>query len=329
MSKLPISLAISDYDHVRDFVCGRVTAEGLDINFQVLPTPEIFDRATRDQEWDVCEMSLGKWTGMFSQGDDSLVPIPVFPSRVFRHSALYVRKGGGVDSLEKLRGRRVGDPDFAHTAGIYARGFLMHDVGIKIEEIEWIQAGTNKPGRHENLEIKLSPKVKRVSVPDKSLDDMLRAGEIDAILSAIPPKSFVARHPDVVRLVPNYVEVETEYFRRTGIFPIMHFVAIKRDLCAKHKWIAVNLFRAFEEAKERSIARVRDMMVSHFPLPWNPDNARRASDMFGSDFWPYGVEPNRKTLEAFLTFAAEQGVAHRKVALEEVFPSSVKRILKV
>jgi 4,5-dihydroxyphthalate decarboxylase len=329
MSKLSISLAISDYDHVRDFVDGRLTAEGLDINFQVLPTPEIFDRATRDQEWDVCEMSLGKWTGMFSQGDDSLVPIPVFPSRVFRHSALYVRKGSGVDTLEKLRGRRVGDPDFAHTAGIYARGFLMHDAGIGLEEIEWIQAGTNKPGRHENLEIKLPPEVKRVSVPDKTLDDMLRAGEIDAILSAIPPKSFAAGHPDIVRLVANHVEVETAYFRRTGIFPIMHFVAIRRDVYEKHKWIAVNLYRAFEEAKERSIARIRDMMVSHFPLPWNPDNARRASELFGADFWPYGVAPNRKTLEAFLTFATEQGVAHRKVSLDEMFPSTVQRILKV
>ena len=140
---------------------------------------------------------------MFSQGDDSLVPIPVFPSRVFRHSALYVKKGSGVDTLDKLRGKRVGDPDFAHTAGIYARGYLMHDVGIKLEEIEWVQAGTNKPGRHENLELKLPATVKRVSVPDKTLDDMLLAGEIDAILSAIPPKSFIAGNPNMVRLVPE------------------------------------------------------------------------------------------------------------------------------
>jgi 4,5-dihydroxyphthalate decarboxylase len=266
---------------------------------------------------------------MFSQGDDSLVPIPVFPSRVFRHSALYVKKGSGIDTLEKLRGRRVGDPDFAHTAGIYARGYLMHDVGLKLEDIEWMQAGTNKPGRHENLDIKLSPAVKRVSVPDKTLDDMLLAGEIDAILSAIPPKSFIAGNPNMVRLVPNYVEVETEYFRRTGIFPIMHFVAIKRPLYERHPWMAVNLYRAFEEAKDRSIARIRNMMVSHFPLPWNPDAARRASEMFGQDFWPYGVEPNRKTLEAFLGFCLEQGIAHRPVKLDEIFPSSVQRILKV
>src|SRR5207248_691004 len=140
-------------------------------------------------------------------------------------SALYVRRGNGVDSFDKLRGKRVGDPDFAHTAGIYARGFLMHDVGIGLDEIEWVQAGTNKPGRHENLNIKLPSTVKRVSIPDKTLDDMLLAGEIDAILSAIPPKSFVAGNPDMLRLVSNYVEVEAEYFRRTGIFPIMHFVA--------------------------------------------------------------------------------------------------------
>src|SRR5262245_7588361 len=144
MSKLEVSLAISDYDHVRDFVHGRVTAEGLDINFQVLPTPEIFDRATRDQEWDVCEMSLGKWTGMFSQGDGSLVPIPVFPSRVFRHSALYVKKGRGVDTLDKLRGKRVGGPDFAHAAGIYALGFWLHGVGIRLAETGWVEGGANE-----------------------------------------------------------------------------------------------------------------------------------------------------------------------------------------
>jgi 4,5-dihydroxyphthalate decarboxylase len=328
MSKLQISLAIGDYDHVRDFVSGRVNAEGLDINFQILTTPEIFDRATRDQEWDVCEMSLGKWTGMFSQGNDSLVPIPVFPSRVFRHSALYVKKGSGVDTLEKLRGKRVGDPDFAHTAGIYARGYLMHDVGLKLEEIEWVQAGTNKPGRHENLHMNL-PNVKRVSVPDKTLNDMLLSGEIDAILSAIPPKSFVAGHPNMVRLVPNYVDVEAEYFRRTGIFPIMHCVAIRRPLLERHPWMAVNLYKAFEEAKDRSIARIRNMMVSHFPLPWNPDNGRRATEMFGQDFWPYGVAPNRNTLEAFLTYCLEQGVAHRPVTVNEMFPPNVQRILKV
>lgn len=329
MSKMQISLAIGDYDHVRDFVGGRVLAEGLDINFQILPTPEIFDRATRDQEWDVCEMSWGKFTGMYSQGDDSLVPIPVFPSRVFRHSALYVKKGSGLDSLEKLRGKRVGDPDWAHTAGIYVRGFLMHEVGLKLEDIEWIQAGTNRPGRHENLDIKLSPQVKRRSVQDKSLDEMLLAGEVDAILSAIPPKSFVAGNPDMIRLLPDHVEVEAEYFRRTGIFPIMHFIAIRRALFEKEPWIAVNLYKAFEEAKDRSVARVRNIMISHFPLPWNPDNARRAAELFGPDIWPYGVAPNRKTLEAFLTFAYEQGVAHRPVTLEELFPSSVRHILRV
>ena len=194
MSKLQISLAIADYDHVRDFVSGRVNAEGLDINFQVLPPPEIFDRATRTRNGTSAKCRSENGPGCFRRVHDSLVPIPVFPSRVFRHSALYVKKGSGVDTLEKLRGKRVGDPDFAHTAGIYARGYLMHDVGLKLEEIEWVQAGTNKPGRHENLDINL-PNVKRVSVPDKTLDDMLLAGEIDAILSAIPPKSFVAGNP--------------------------------------------------------------------------------------------------------------------------------------
>jgi len=329
MSKLQISLAIGDYDHVRDFVDGRVSAEGLDINFQVLSAPEIFDRTTRDQEWDVSEMSFGIFTGMLSRGDRSLVPIPVFPSRVFRHSALYVRRGSGVDSLEKLRGKRIGDPDWAHTAGIYVRGLLMHDAGIKLEKSNGSRRERTGPGRRENLDIKLPPGVKRTSVSDKTLDEMLLAGEIDAILSPLPPKSFIAGNPEMIRLVPNYVEVETAYFRRTGIFPIMHFVTIKRTLFEQHPWIAVNLYKAFEDAKDRSIARIRNMMVSGFPLPWNPDNARRASELFGPDIWPYGVVPNRPTIEAFLTFALEQGVAHRAVTIDELFPPSVQRILKV
>ncbi len=329
MSKLQISLAVADYDHVRDFVYGAVKAEGLDINFQILPTPEIFDRATRDQEWDVCEMSMGKLTGMLTQGNDSLVAIPVFTSRVFRHSALYVRKGGGVDSLAKLRGKRVGDPDWAHTAGIYVRGFLMHDVGLRLDEIEWVQAGTNRPGRHVNLDIKHATPVKHVSVPDKCLDEMLLAGEIDAIMSAIPPKSFIAGNPNMVRLVPDYVSAETDYYRRTGIFPIMHCVAIRRQVFERHPWIAVNLYRAFEEAKERSVTRLKNIMISHYPLPWNPDNFRRASDLFGDDIWPYGLAPNRRTLDAFFTFAHEQGVAHRPMTSDEFFPANVRRILKV
>jgi 4,5-dihydroxyphthalate decarboxylase len=329
VSKLEISLAIYDYDHVRDFVSGAVTAEGLDINFQVLPAPEIFDRATRDQEWDVCEMSLGKWCGMFSQGNDSLVPIPVFPSRVFRHNALYVKRGSGIDAPEKLRGKRVGDPDWAHTAGIYVHGFLMHDHGIGLEEIEWVQAGTNKPGRHVNLDMNLSSAVKRRSVADKSLDEMLLAGEIDAIMSAIPPKSWVAGDPDMVHLFADPVAAEADYFRRTGIFPIMHFVCIKRAWFERHPWIAVNLYKSFEEAKERSLARIRQPMVSHFPLPWNPANGRRAEALFGRDFWPYGVASNRHTLEAFLQYAHEQGVAHRPLTLDELFPSNVQRVLKL
>ncbi|HEV8674635.1 MAG TPA: 4,5-dihydroxyphthalate decarboxylase [Methylomirabilota bacterium] len=329
MRRVHLTLAISDYDHVRDLTSGAVRPEGIALTCLNLSIEEIFHRFTAFREWDVSEMSMGKYAALRSQDDPSLTAIPVFPSRVFRHSAIYVRRDGPVREPADLAGRRVGVPEWAQTAMIYARGLLVHQYGLRLEDVEWYQAGVNQAGRAEKVELKLPPGVRLTRVADRTLDGMLLAGELDAVMSARAPASVERRHPDVVRLFPDSMRVEEAYWRDTGIFPIMHTVAIRRDVFERHRWVAMNLYRAFDEAKRRSQARALEIAAARFPVPWIADHAARARELFGEDFWPYGIEPNRRTLEAFLGYAHEQGVCHRPLGVEELFPPEVRSTFKV
>jgi 4,5-dihydroxyphthalate decarboxylase len=313
-----LTLAVSDYDHVRDLVTGAAAVPGIELAVEMLEVGEIFQRAMRSQPWDVHEMSLGMYVARLAAGDRSLAAIPVFPSRMFRLSAWFVRADGPVQQPADLRGRRVGDPDWAMTAGIYARGWLQHEIGVAPAEIEWVQAGLNAPGRTETLAFHFPPGLRRSSRPDSSLDAMLAAGEIDAVLSAQPPRGFFTPGGGVRRLVGEAAVQERDYARRSGIFPIMHVIAMRREL-AGEPGLAAALMAGFEAAKCRSLARLRDSMASRFPYPWTWTLATEAEALFGADPWPYGVARNRPTLEAFLDFCAEQGVGARRVALQELF----------
>ena len=327
MAAIRLTLAIGDYDQTRDLVHSVVRAEGIEIVALTLPIEEITFRFLNFREWDACEMSFAKYVSLRSQGDDSIVGIPVFPSRVFRLSSIYVPRDGRVRTPADLRGARVGIPEWAQTASIYTRGYLEHELGIPLASIHWFQAAVNEPGRTEKVALKLPQGIELKSVPQSSLNSMLIAGEIDAALSARPPAAFADGR--VVRLIPEYRDPEEAYFRKTGIFPIMHVVALRRELLETYPWIAMNLFKAFEEAKRRSLARLADITASHVPLAWIGDYVARMRDLFGADPFPYGVEPNRRTLEAFLQFAYEQGVCHRKLAPEELFPRQVLATHKV
>ncbi|HEV8306678.1 MAG TPA: 4,5-dihydroxyphthalate decarboxylase [Methylomirabilota bacterium] len=329
MRKVPLTLAISDYDHVRELTSGAIAPEGIELTCLNLTVEEIFYRFVSFREWDVSELSMAKYVALVSQGDASLAAIPVFPSRIFRHSAIYVRRDGGLRQPTDLAGRRVGVPEWAQTAGIYTRGALMHQYGLRLEDVDWYQAGVNQPGRQEKVDLRLPPGVRLTPVRDRTLDQMLLAGELAAVITAHPPTSFKAQHPDVARLFPDVVSVEEAYWRATGIFPIMHVVAIRRDVLAAHPWVAMNLYRAFEEAKRRSMARTLDWSAPRFPVPWVTEHAARSRALFGEDFWPYGVDANRPTLEAFLRFACEQGVAHRPVGVDELFPPEVRSTFRV
>jgi 4,5-dihydroxyphthalate decarboxylase len=307
--KVPLSLAISPYDHARD-----LRAQGIDLTLLELPIEEIFHRFTRFREWDASEMSFGKVVSLLSQPAPDIVAIPVFPSRVFRHSAIYTKLAKPKD----LEGKRVGIPEWAQTAGIYVRGLLQHEYGVDLSRIEWIQAGVRQPGRVEKVELKLPPGIRITPAPDKTLAGMLASGEIDAAISA--------RDPGAPRLFPDYLPLEFEYYRKTRIFPIMHVIVLRREVYERDRWVAMNLFKAFEEAKRVSQARLTEIGLSHIPMPWLAEHARRWREAAGEDFWPYGIEGNRPTLEAFLQYAHEQGVAARRLKVEELFaPETLER----
>ena len=330
MTPLPLTLAISDYDHVRDLVSGRVKPEGIALTALSLSIEEIFYRFTLYREWEVSEMAMGKYVSLRSQGDHSLVALPVFPSRMFRQSSVFVRGDGPVRRFEDLAGRRVGLPEWAQTAAIYTRGFLQHQLGIPLAAIRWVQAGVNQVGRSEKVALRLPPRVEIERPPDRTLNDMLLAGEIDALMSAHPPQAFEAGDPRVRRLVEDFLPVEEAYWRTTRIFPIMHCIAIKSSVLAAHPWVAMNLLSAFERAKQRSVARAFEATASRFPIPWSFEYARRAGALFaGGDYWPYGIAANRPTLDAFLRYAHEQGVSHRRLEPDELFPKEVAASFKV
>ncbi len=275
--RLVLSLAISAYDHVRDLAAGEVRAQGIALNTLNFEVEEIFHRFTRYREWEVSEMSMGKYTSLVSQGETAIAAIPVFPSRVFRHSSLYVRRDGPVRAIEDLRGRRIGIPEWAQTAAVYTRGILVHEYGIPLDAVEWVQAGVGQPGRQEKVELKLPRGVRYAPRPDSSLDRLLLAGEIDAVMSAHAPPSFEAGDPRVVRLIPDYRPVEEAYFRKTGIYPIMHVIAVRRAVLERFPWVATNLLEAFEAAKRRSLARSLEITASRFPVPWIAEIADRCA----------------------------------------------------
>ena len=329
MSKLPLTLAISHYDHVTELVTGRVPVEGVELTALNLQIEEIFFRQFNYRDFDVSEVSMGKYCSLVSQGNAPLVAIPVFPSRVPRHSSVYIRRDGPVKRPEDLAGKRIGIPEWAQTASVYSRGFIQHQYGIDLKSIHWIQAGVDQPGRLEKVKLKLPDGIRYESRPDKSLGGMLISGEIDAALSAHPPLCFDQGHPNVGRLFEDYLDIEMKYVKETGIYPIMHAVAFRREIVEKHPWVAANLFKAFDEARRISVERALACTSSALPLPWGYEFAKRMQAVVGNDLMPYGVEANRTTLDAFLQYAFEQGVCHRRLQPEELFPPQVQKSFRV
>jgi len=313
MATLPLSLAVGSYDHVRD-----LQPRGISLTTINLRIEEIFFRFTRFREWDASEMSFGKVVALMADPDPGIIAIPVFVSRVFRHSAIYTRKGSGIATPKDLEGRRVGVPEWAQTAGIYVRGLLAHEYGVDLRSIAWTQAGVGEPGRIEKVKLHLPGGLRVTPAPDRSLADMLAKGDLDAVISA--------RDPGGERMFPDYPAQELAYFRKTRIFPIMHVVVLRREAYERDRWIAMNLLQAFEQAKNLSLARAAEIGVSSVPVPWVADHARRWRELVGEDFWPYGLEPNRPTLEAFLRYAFEQGVCVRHLKPEQLFaPETLER----
>ncbi len=330
MANIHLTLAINDYDHVRDLVSGEVQAGGIDLTCLTLTVEEIFYRFLHGLEWDVSEISLGMSSSAVSRGDAPFVLIPVFPSRVFRLSSIYVRPDGPVKTPEDLAGKRIGVPEWGQTAGVYTRGWLTHQVGIALGDVDWYQSGANQPGRVEAASLKLPDGISLTRVTDRSLTEMLFDGDIEAIFSARAPDAFLSGDPRMVRLIPNFRQSEQAYFADTGIFPIMHTVAIRRRVYEEHPWVAMNLYKAFDEAKRRGVRRIMNVTASQIAVPWGFHDATEVGRLvFGDgEYWPYGIEPNRVTLDAFLQFCFEQGVCHQKLTPEDLFPKEVQTFFK-
>jgi 4,5-dihydroxyphthalate decarboxylase len=324
-SDIDVTLAMAYYEHVADLVSGKIPLTGVRLRWLELPVEEIFHRFIEFREWEVSEMSMGKYVSGIAQGDDSMVGLPVFPSRVFRHSAVYVRSGE-ITEPGQLRGKRIGVPEWGQTAAVYGRALLAHEWGVPLTEADWYQAGVNQAGRVEHVELHLPPGIELTRVPERSLDEMLVDGSIDAVLSAHPPASFKRADPRVSRLIADPPKAEEEYAARTGIVPIMHVVVVRRDVVDRYPWLPGNLMTGFEQARARSVARLAAGPAgpgSRIPLLWTDEALARTRAAFGGEPWPYGVDANRTTLDAFTRWAFEQGVTARPVSTDELFPASV------
>lgn len=322
MTKLPLTIATTDYDHFRDLRTGAVEAEGIDLNWMLFGHHECFARMTANREFDLSEMSLAKFATQVTRPGSDLIGLPVICSRLFRFSSFYVNRKAGIEKAEDLYGKTVGSPEWAHSAAVWMRGWMQNDLGMDLSRIRWVQAGANSPGREEKVELNLPEGVEIDRVSDRSLSQMLASGELDCAIIARPPTCFIEGHPDVVRLFPDFLEQEEEWFGKTGVWPIMHIIAMKKAVHEAHPWVARNLYNAFLASKNRATERILDPAVSRYPVAWLPIYARRMQKVFGPDLFPYGIEENRATWDRMGLYTHQQGIAHRQFTADEIFPAS-------
>lgn len=318
MTTRPLTLACGDYDRTTPLATGRVRAEGLDLNVLNLPVEEIFYRNAVYGEFDAAEMSLSSYS-LTLERNREFVAIPVFPSRAFRHNGVYVNSSSGIEKPSDLVGRTVGVAEYQMTATVWIRGFLADDYGVPVDSVRYRTGGLHSPGRVEKIAI-TPPGIDIAPIPaDRTLNDMLVSGEIDALHTPRVPTSYLERNPAVRRLWEDTEAEELAYFRRTGIFPIMHVVVVRRDVYEANRWIARSLLKAFSEAKQIVTDRAEETAALHSMLPWSYLAARQAREALGDDYWSYGLEPNRRTLETFLRYSFDQKLITRQWAPEDLF----------
>jgi 4,5-dihydroxyphthalate decarboxylase len=317
--KRRLSLACWDYDRTRALKDGEVSPEGIELTCLTLPVEETFFRMLLHREFDVCEMSLSSYAVSLSSGDPWLVAIPVFPSRAFRHSGIFINRSSGIEGPEDLPGRVVGVAEYELTANVWIRGILAEHHGVAVESVAYRTGGLEQPSRPEKLELDVPPEIDLAPLGGgRSLSDALATGEIDALYTPRAPSSF-QRSPEVRRLWPDAAAVEAAYYAETGIFPIMHTLVIPRRLHDSDPWIARSLFDAFTAARDRAYELLRETAALTYMLPFLPLDYERAVDSMGPDYWPYGLESNRGVLQTFLRYHHEQGLSPRLLAPEELF----------
>ena len=328
MSKLSLSVAVGPYDRTRALIDGSVQIDGVEPTCMTLPPEEIFFRALRHAEFDICELSLSSFTVKTAQGGGPYVGVPAFVSRMFRHTSIWVRTDR-IKRPEDLKGKRVGLPEYQLTANVWARAVLEEDYGVKPSDIHWIRGGIEDSDRPEKITISLPKDVRLDNAPaGKSISRLLADGEIDGFIAPRPP-SLPRNTPNVGWLFPDPAATASDYFKRTGIFPIMHLVGVRRTLVEQHPWLPGAVFKAFSQAKDKAVDMLADPSASKATLPFLEERVAQARALMSDDFWPYGFEANRKTLEAFLRHHHAQGLSSRLVKPEELFHPGTLESFKI
>jgi 4,5-dihydroxyphthalate decarboxylase len=325
LSLLRPSLAIGDYDRIRPLVDGSVRIDGADPVFSILDPEEIFFRAFKYADFDICELSLSSFTVKTANGDCPYFGIPVFPSRAFRHTSVYIRTDRGIERPEDLKGRRVGVPEYQLTANVWVRAIL-EEYGVHPADITWVRGGYEHPGREEKIALKLPPDVRLESLQaGATISSALADGSIDAVIGPRAPSCFESGHPQVGRLWADPVAAASEWYGKHRIFPIMHLLGVRKDVVEQHRYLPGALFKAFEEAKSVALARLSNTAATKVTLPFVEERLQHARALMGEDFWSYGLEGNRHVLDAFLEAHHAQGLSSRRLVPEELFhPASLE-----
>ncbi len=318
---LKLNFACGVYDRTLPLYRKDTSPEGIDLNFVANDSPrDIFDRMGTKQEFDIAEFSSSEFIVRYAAGNSPLVAIPVFPSRVFRHGFICINRHSGIRAPKDLEGRRVGVELYTSTASVFIRGLLRQEYGVNLGTIEWVQGAFNSPGAWGHPS-KL-PAIKSVSIKmnesDRSVSQLLEDGSVDAVIGAQLPAAF-GSNPDIVRLFSNPREIEKEYYERTHIFPIMHLIALRKDIYEQNPWIARSLFNALEKSKDLAVKRMRSFGALAYMLPSLPTYVEENDAICGPDPWPYGIEPNRPTLEVLVSYLAEQSMIPKPIPIDELF----------
>lgn len=322
-----ITIACWGYDRTKPLEDGRVKVEGCDVTFLDLEPEEMFHRALHFEEFDVTELSFSNYLTLTARNTCPYVALAVFPGRRFRHSGIYINKKSGIREPKDLEGRLVGSPEYQVSASVWIRGILQDEYGVDLSKIRWRAGGLWEPNRLEKVTFvpPAGVDLQRIA-SDRTLSQMLEDGAIDALIGPRAPLGFYKKHPDIARLFPDYIVREKDYFSRTGIFPIMHLLAIHKRTLAAMPWLPASLFKAFEQAKDMAIERLLEENEPMATYPWIDGVVAEAQEIMGQDYWPYGLEKNRTTVETFMRYHEDQGLAERKLTIEEIFvPSSLSR----
>mgnify|MGYP000063549247 FL=1 len=322
MSKLQLSVAMGDYDRNRALFDGRVQIDGCDPVYMLLSPEEMFFRAMRSRDFDITELSFSSYLVKHSRGECPYIAVPVFLSRAFRHTSIYVRKDR-IKKPEDLKGKKIGIPEYQLTAIVWARSILQDDYGIAPEDVVWVRGGIDTPGRPEKIKLDLPAGVRIESAPENmTISEMLDRGDLDGFIAPRPPSGAAASNPNVGWLFDDPTTVAKDYYRRTGIFPIMHVVGIRKELAERNRWLPGAVYKAFSESKTEALELLADTSATKVTLPFVEEQLKSAKETLGQDFWSYGVAPNRKTLEAFTRHHHAQGLSSRLVNVDELFDPS-------